>query len=166
MKELFLPFLFSLISLSLTAQQQSYSENEKKAIVNMYSELLVYPQEKIYVQTDRPYYITGETIWFRIFVLHASMLTPITFSRYVYVELVSPADTVMLRSKIRADSLKMFYGALKLPESIPEGKYRIRCYTRYMENMGEKFFYTRPVYIADSNPAKIAPHQEGIGHCR
>jgi hypothetical protein len=154
MKKL-LTLLLVLCCLTLSAQEPRYSDIEKKALVNLYSQLLIYPHEKVYLQTDRPYYVSGEKIWFRAFALHASTLTPTASSRYVYVELISPVDTVVLRSQIRMDTLKMFYGALTLPESLPEGEYRIRAYTRYMENTGEAYFYSRPVYIADPNSAKV-----------
>ena len=48
----------------------------------------------------------------------------------------------------------MFYGALFLPDNLPEGNYRIRAYTRYKENLGETAFYTRPVFIADPKGAQ------------
>lgn len=154
MKKNILILLISLVSI-LSAQGQTNSDPVKDAIVNIYSQYLVYPQEKVYVQTDRPYYISGEKIFLRAFLLNASTHKQASFSRYVYVELVSPVDSVVIRKQIRMDENKMFYGALPLPESLPEGEYRIRSYTRYMENMGESCFFSHSVYIANPNSAKI-----------
>jgi len=154
MKKNILILLISIVSI-LLAQGQTNSDPVKDAIVNIYSQYLVYPQEKVYVQTDRPYYISGEKIFFRAFLLNASTHKQATFSRYVYVELVSPVDSVVIRKQIRIDENKMFYGALPLPESLSEGEYRIRSYTRYMENMGESCFFSHTVYIANPNSAKI-----------
>src|ERR1035437_6911724 len=151
MKKIYSIILFISLVQILSAQGQSYSDSVNNAIVNLYSQLLVYPQEKVYVQTDRPYYISGEKIFFRAFLLQASTLKQASFSRYVYVELVSPIDTVVVRKQIKLDESKMFYGELPLSESLPEGDYRIRCYTRYMENIGESCFFTRSVYIANPN---------------
>jgi len=147
--------LFISLTPFLTAQGQLYSDSVKNALVNIYSQLLVYPQEKVYVQTDRPYYISGEKIFFRTFLLNASTQRQATFSRYLYVELVSPVDSVVIRKQIRIDDNKMFYGALPLPESLAEGDYRIRSYTRYMENMGESAFYSHSIFIANPNSGKI-----------
>ena len=147
--------LFISLSPLLSAQGQLYSDSVKNALVNIYSQLLVYPQEKVYVQTDRPYYISGEKIFFRAFLLNASTQRQASFSRYLYMELISPVDSIVIRKQIRLDEKKMFYGALPLPESLPEGDYRIRCYTRYMENMGDLFFYTHSIYIANPNSARI-----------
>ncbi len=149
-----------LFSFVFNAQSQQLANPIDHALLNIYSQLYVYPQEKVYVQTDRPYYLTGERMFFRAFLLHASTLKPSTLSRYVYVELISPLDTAVLRTKIRIDESNLFYGSLLLPESLPEGHYRLRSYTRYMENMGEAYFFTRPVYIADPKSAVVEVETE------
>jgi len=159
MKKNIIILLISLFQ-TLSAQSQLYSDTVKNALVNIYSQLLVYPQEKVYVQTDRPYYISGEKIFFRAFLLNASTHLQASFSRYIYVELVSPVDSVVIRKQIRMDENKMFYGALSLPESLPEGDYRIRSYTRYMENTGETTFFSRSIYIANLNSARIDIHPQ------
>jgi hypothetical protein len=146
-------FLFSCLTVS--GQDEDLSDSIRRAVVDMYAQLLVFPQEKIYLQTDKPYYMNGEKIFFRAFLLHASTQKPFNQSRYIYAELVSPTDTVVLRQKIRVDDEQMFYGALTLPETLPQGNYRIRAYTRYMENNGEACFYSRAVFIADPNAVKV-----------
>ena len=40
-------------------------------VSNISNQLSVFPQEKIYLHTDKPYYITGEKIFFRAFLLDA-----------------------------------------------------------------------------------------------
>ena len=147
-----LSILVALFSITLSAQQKNLNPIDE-AVVNMYSQLLVYPQEKIYVQTDKPYYISGEKLFFRAYLLHASKLTQAAMSRYVYVELLSPIDSVVSRSRVRLDADNLFYGAVNLPELLPEGTYRLRAYTRYMTSQDESFFYSRPVYVADPKSA-------------
>ena len=53
-------------------------------------QLEVFPQEKIYVHTDKPYYISGEKIWFRAYIADAKSHEPVSVSRYVYVKLINP----------------------------------------------------------------------------
>ena len=53
-------------------------------------QLLAYPQEKIYLHTDKPYYLNGEKIWFRAHLVDAVLHRQATASRYVYVELINP----------------------------------------------------------------------------
>jgi len=149
-------FIFVLMSIGLitTGQTQNQTDSIRKAIVDLYAQILVFPQEKIYLQTDRPYYVMGDRIFFRAFLLNASTNRPSEISRYVYVELINSKREIVLRQQIRIDDNYMFYGALSLPETMAQGNYQIRAYTRYMENMGEKSFYTRPVFIADPSAIK------------
>ena len=150
MKKLFILFLYLLIAIPIMSQDNS-ADLRRNAIIDLLAQVSVYPQEKIYLQTDRPYYVSGEKIFFRAFLLRSFDHKPADFSRYVYVELVSSADTVTLRQQIRITDDKMFYGALSLPDNLPQGNYRIRAYSRFMENLGESSFYTRSVFIADPN---------------
>ncbi|MDR2065969.1 MAG: TonB-dependent receptor plug domain-containing protein [Prevotellaceae bacterium] len=134
----------------------SYGQNADidRAIDNFTTQLSVFPQEKIYIQSDKPYYLAGENMYFRIYLLNAQLNQPALFSRYVYVELINPLDSVVIRQQIRPEDL-MFYGAITLPVSLPQGNYTLRAYTRYMENFEDRFFYTRSVFIASSNAIKF-----------
>jgi len=119
------------------------------AVYNLTQQLLVYPQEKIYLHTDKPYYITGEKLFFRAFLLDAYSNQPAMRSRYIYVELINPADSVVERLKIRPDSTGLFYGAIPLSEDLPQATYQLRAYTQYMRNQGESSFFSKPVQISD-----------------
>ncbi|MCK7541588.1 MAG: hypothetical protein MZV63_67240 [Marinilabiliales bacterium] len=41
-------------------------------------QIVLFPQEKIHLQTDKPVYIAGETVWFRAHVADAVMHIPIS----------------------------------------------------------------------------------------
>jgi len=131
-----------------------------RAIDNITKQLIVFPQEKIYLQTDKPYYITGENIFFRAFLLDALTNKQESSSRYVYVELISRADSVVKRVKIRPDSLNLFYGAIPLPEKLKQGVYQIRAYTRYMQNQDESSFFSKQVRIGDPQILNTNRHCE------
>ena len=126
-----------------------------KIVNNITEQLLIFPQEKIYLQTDRPYYISGEKIFFRAFLLDAFTHKQDTLSRYVYVELINPADSVAQRVKIRRDSTALFCGAIPLPEDLPQGDYKIRAYTQYMRNQDESSFFSKLVRISDPQVLSI-----------
>lgn len=109
-----------------------------------------YPQEKIHVMTDKPYYITGDTIWLRVFVVDAVSHKPVYASKFVYVELVSPMNTVALRVKLKERD-GVFKGYLPLaPTRIAEGEYTLTAYTMFMQNQGEQYFFKKKVRITSS----------------
>ena len=73
-------------------------------------QISLYPQEKIHVQTDKPSYISGDTIWLRAHLVDALLLKQANASRYVYVELINLLAEVVDRVMLRSDSLGCFYG--------------------------------------------------------
>ncbi|MDR0794509.1 MAG: carboxypeptidase-like regulatory domain-containing protein, partial [Tannerella sp.] len=110
------------------------------------NQLSIFPQEKIHLHTDRDVYISGEKIWFKAYVADALTHLYPTHSRYVYVELISPVDTLMHRVMLRPTE-GMFYGHLPLTEYVPTGNYTLRAYTRYMENLGDDYFFKKNIRI-------------------
>jgi len=155
MRTIFLYLLLLLpvqILFSQTTGDTIYGQDDAvldSAVNNIAKQLSVFPQEKIYLHTDKPYYITGEKIFFRAFLIEALSNRQEAISRYVYVELINPVDSVVQRLKIRRDSTYMFYGAIPLPEDLPQGDYQIRAYTQYMRNQGESSFFSKQVRISD-----------------
>ena len=135
---------FSFSPSTLFTEDISY--DFQKIGENISAQLEAYPQEKIHLHTDRDFYVPGEKIWFKAYVVDAySHLHP-TYSQYVYVELISPADTLVSRVMV-AQTDDMFYGHLLLTGIIPEGNYTLRAYTRYMENMGDDYFFKKNIRI-------------------
>ena len=141
--------LFLLLHFCFLLPQAQTNDNDtgRQVVNNLVNQVIAFSQEKIYLQTDRPYYVSGEKIYFRIYLLHASLTKPFYASRYVYVELINPADEVVIRQQIRVEEDNMFYGALSLLEDLPEAYYRLRSYTRYIENIGEESFYRRRFHL-------------------
>jgi hypothetical protein len=109
-----------------------------------------YPQEKIHVMTDKPYYITGDTVWLRAFVVNAVNHQPVDASKFVYVELISPMDEVTMRVKLKERD-GVFKGFLPLdPTKVAEGEYTLTAYTYFMQNQGEQYFFKKKVKIVSS----------------
>ena len=111
-------------------------------------QLRVFPQEKIYLHTDKPYYISGERIWFRAHLADAATHVPSPVSRYVYAELINPLDSVVTRVKIRQEE-DAYHGCLIIPGDAPEGDYTLRAYTTFMRSLDEHYFFTKSVHIGN-----------------
>jgi len=130
-----------------------------RLVSSFQNQLFVFPQEKIYVHTDKPYYLSGEKIWFRAYLADAMSHEPVSISRYVYVELISPLDTIIDRVKIRQEE-GAYYGYLPIPEDAPEGDYTIRAYTAFMRNQNESDFFTKTIHIGYQQAS--AKHQKSL----
>lgn len=143
----FLTIGLSIFSVLLNAQDVNitpFDSIEYKFL----RQVTLFPQEKLYVQIDKPYYITGEDIWFRAHLVDALSNIPDTTSRYVYAELINPIDSVVSRVKIRPQK-GAYGGHITLPEDLPAGDYMLRFYTRFMESIGDNYFFKRTVRIGD-----------------
>lgn len=117
-------------------------------------QLQIYPQEKLYVQTDKSYYVGGEDIWFRAYLCDYTSHIPDTTSRYVYTELIDPLGKVLMRIKTLPRS-GAYYGNIRLQEELPEGTYRLRSYTSFMKGLGEDYMYWRNIYVRNPSSADI-----------
>lgn len=146
-----------LLSSELLGQDASVLTDS--ATVRLARQLSLFPQEKIYVQTDKPGYLSGERIWFRAHVVDALDNRPSFLSRYVYVELLNPFNELVMRVKIRPDSAGVFDGHLDLEEDLPEGDYTMRAYTRFASNRVEETFFRKTVRVMDpfSLQLKVVP---------
>lgn len=138
--------LISLIGIFLPLS--FYGQVLEDITSNFNQQLLLYPQEKIYIHNDKPYYIAGETLWLRGHLVNAQLHFPDTTGRYLYVELVNPLDSVVNRIKIRKQK-GIYEGYFKLGEDLAEGKYTLRSYTRYMESTPEDYFFKKTITIGD-----------------
>jgi hypothetical protein len=108
------------------------------------------PQEKVYLHTDKPYYMVGDTIWFKTYVTIGSKHQLSALSGAVYVDLYNEGDSL-------AQSLKlpliagMTKGSFVLPDSSSrDGNYRIRAYTQWMRNSDPAFFYDKIISVGNS----------------
>ena len=111
-------------------------------------QLDVFPQEKIHLHTDKPYYIAGERIWFRAHVVDAATHVPLFSSNSVYVELFDARDSVVCRVKTGAAN-DLFSGYIFIPEDAPEGDYTLRAWTNRMRNSDEDYFFMKSIRIGD-----------------
>ena len=114
-----------------------------------HQQLSILPHEKIYLHTDKPYYLSGEKIWFRAWLVDAIHHIPSSVSRYVYVELINSLNAVVTRVKIQEEA-EVYYGYLLIPDDATEGDYTLRAYTTYMRNQEEEYFFTKTLHIGTS----------------
>lgn len=115
----------------------------------------LFPQENIYVQTDKSDYVAGDTLWFRAYLVNAISRKQESLSRYVYAELIdAQADTIVCRVKAHKDSLNMIHAYIALPPSLSKGTYRFRAYTRYAYNWGEDSFFNKTLRIYATRPSE------------
>ena len=161
MKRLLL-LMMNLCLMAVASAQPAFTlEAVQDSII---SQLTLFPQEKIHLHTDRYMYVPGEKIWFRVYVVDAFTHQSATSSQYAYVELINSSDSLMHRVMVNMDGEGLFHGNIFLSDFMPEGDYTLRAYTRYMENLGDDYFFTKPVRISNlkavDTQAKKQPNEK------
>ncbi|MDR2425188.1 MAG: TonB-dependent receptor plug domain-containing protein [Prevotellaceae bacterium] len=148
MQCLILPFL-------VFGQETDVIEN------SILKQLQVFPQEKIHLHTDKSTYVSGEKVWYRAYLVDALLHQHNSPSRYIYVELLSPAEELITRDKIRPSTDSVFHNSIDLPENLPEGSYLIRAYTNFMRNR-EDYFFEKRIFVADPISSTIHVEPEFV----
>jgi hypothetical protein len=115
------------------------------------------PIEKLYLQTDKPYYSVGDTLRFKGYLLNADFLTPAQSSGLLYIELDDDAGKSAKRIMVPLIS-GMAWGDMAIDSTeIPDGSYTLRAYTNWMRNFGEDYVFKKNITIASSayNPLLV-----------
>jgi len=106
------------------------------------------PQEKVYLQLDKPYYASGESIWFKAYVTVGPQHQLSALSKLLNVELIDERDSVKQSVKLPIES-GITWGDFALNDTLQAGNYRIRAYTNYMRNAGEAYFFDKVITIGN-----------------
>jgi alpha-2-macroglobulin-like protein len=104
------------------------------------------PLEKIYLHIDKPFYKPGEDIWFKAYLTDGTTNTASGNSDVVYVELINPRGNTETTLTLQAIQGSCF-GNFSLGESAPGGIYKIKAYTRYMQNFGKDYFFEKEIQV-------------------
>ena len=107
------------------------------------------PVEKLYVHLDRPAYVSGETMWLKLYAVEGTTQQPLAASTVAYVEVLGPTQAPVLQAKI-ALRQACGQGSLVLPAELPSGHYTVRAYTSWMKNFGPAFYFHCPVTVVNT----------------
>lgn len=145
-----LTLIIALLTVIVSSSFVYYSNDTLAKIVEKFlSYQAKRPIEKVFLHFDKPYYATGEDIWFKAYLvdgLHLSLDSSI--SRVMYVELMNADHKIVERHTLPIPE-GIANGDFHIPDTIPQGNYLIRAYTNYMKNVGEDFFFKKEISIFD-----------------
>ncbi len=104
--------------------------------------------EKLYLQTDKPYYNLNDTLWLKAYLFDAAYLTAPAKSGLAYVEVANEQNLVIKRVML-AMSAGLGWGSIVLiDKDFPQGNYTLRAYTNWMRNYDEHYIFTKQFYIS------------------
>ncbi|CAG5073582.1 Vitamin B12 transporter BtuB [Dyadobacter sp. CECT 9623] len=116
-----------------------------------------YPVEKAYLHLDKPYYMSGDTLWYQAYLVEGSLHFADSASNLLYVDLIEQRTGKNLAVKRTSLEAGVGNGEIVLADSIPPGAYTIRAYTNWMRNAAEDFFFQKNIFIYDPAGGTPAP---------
>jgi hypothetical protein len=106
-------------------------------------------QEKLFVHTDKGFYMAGEIIWFKVYAVDAVFNKPLDLSKISYVELLTKEHKPVLQAKIAMNAEATGNGSFQLPYSVNSGTYILRAYTSWMKNAGADYYFEKDISIVN-----------------
>ena len=128
----------------------------------------MFPQEKVYVMTDRDLYLAGDTARMRAWIYDCNTQQPKSKSKYVYAELRDAANNLKARVKLLNRDFKdlkdlkdpkvvgqstVIRGYIALPPDLTSGDYTLVAYTYYMLGTTEEMFFRKRLHVM--NPKDV-----------
>lgn len=105
-------------------------------------------REKVYVNTDKSWYRSQDTIWFKAYMKYTNRQYQDSLSNVLHVELISSDQKVIRQSYCKIENGEA-EGGIVIPKD-ETGNCYLRGYTTWMKNFGEEFVKPLPILKADS----------------
>ena len=110
------------------------------------------PEERLYLQMDKPMYEPGDDIWVSAYVRDGISLKASKNSDIIHFELINPKGTVEKKISVIAKNGKAA-GDFSLDKEALGGLYKIRAYTNWMKNEsgagGEENVFEKEIQVQD-----------------
>lgn len=138
-------FLFALLcsnSQEITAQQSNSSIEKQKISVD----------ETVFLHTNATTFVSGETLYYKLYCLKLSNKTPSNVSKIAYVELVDSDKKTVFKNKLYLENAKG-QGDYFVPTTLKTGNYKLICYTNWMLNQTDSRVFQIDISII--NPFQI-----------
>lgn len=138
--------LLSLLLATVSIEGHAQVINNIQQAFNLHHQAVV--KEKLYVHTDKEFYLTGELLWFKIYDQTNPSGTPDAISQVVYVDVLDQSNNAVLQAKI-AMKAGAGNGSLFVPVTAANGRYKLRAYTNWMKNFGPEVFFEKQITIVN-----------------
>ncbi len=134
MKKFLLPALATCLTFSLLAAIHFPIPTWLAEIATTYAQFqATFPEEKVYLQTDKPFYRPGETIWFAAHIRNASNFSTQIGSEVLYIEWWNPEGKKLFEVNLPIEK-GVATGDISLAPNATGGIYHLKAYTNWQKN--------------------------------
>jgi hypothetical protein len=154
--------LFSLVFIGPAHAQEAFHATDATPAAlekGMDQYRLQHLQEKLFVHTDKEFYLAGEICWFKLYNVDASFHHPLDISKVAYLEWLDKNNKPVLQAKV---GLRRGHGdgSLYLPMTLRSGNYKLRAYTNWMKNYGADWFFEKTITVVNARKSAEVPVAE------
>ena len=110
--------------------------------------------EKAYLHFDKPYYATGDTIYFKAYVTDGAKHELSTWSEVLNADLVNSDNKIARSVKLQLTN-GLGWGTFVLTDTLSGGNYHIRAYTNWMRNASNDYFFDQAITIGSVSGTKV-----------
>ena len=148
LKNIFLVLLILVISSNSWAQK-TIASNEKS--------LTTTTSETIFVHSNATTFVSGETLFYKLYCLNPENNKPSNISQIAYVELLDVKKNSVFKHKLFLEN-GMGQGDFFVPTSLKTGNYKLIAHTTWMLNKSEATFYEMDIFIV--NPFQLSEEKK------
>lgn len=134
-----------LLALIVLCFSNAFAQTPESLLVKVQQN---YTQEKIYLHYDKSFYVAGETIWFKAYLVEGFL--PSASSTVLAVELLNDSGR-LIQKKVLPVMGSAAVGEFSLDKALAQGNYTVKAYTIRLMNFGFESFYYHHLNIY--NPA-------------
>ncbi|MBN1821019.1 MAG: TonB-dependent receptor plug domain-containing protein, partial [Prolixibacteraceae bacterium] len=135
--------IFSAVKKFSVSNTTTIPRNVKK--LNSQTDTILY--EKVYLHIDRELYSPGDTLWFKSYLVKGLSNKPQRGYKNIYVQLVAPSGEVISNRLLLSENGNA-HGDFALNDSLPDGQYTVRAYTKYLQGFGEESYFHKRIWIS------------------
>jgi hypothetical protein len=143
-----IPLLIIALLALLTSASKCFGQKSSNAFI-----------EKVHLHIDKQSYAAGDTLWFKAYVVMAGNNELSILSKVLHVDFIDNNDK-LIQSLMVPLSSGLAAGDIVLPDTLKEGRCRVRAYTNWMRNFGEESFFDRIVPIVNGFSGAVQRNSE------
>jgi hypothetical protein len=108
----------------------------------------VFADESVFIQTDREVYVSGENLFFKLYIVDKNTHKLSVISKVAYVVLRDSESRPIANICMKITN-GMGYGNIYLHDTLATGPYQLVAFTSWMRNQGEASYYYQELFIAN-----------------
>jgi len=133
---------FSIVCLLVIGMAAEVKAQQIDSMMSVYAE--GFPKEKIHVHFDRPVYNTGDTLFYKVYLL--ALNEPSMLSKNLYVEWYDTTGT-LIKQTVAPLYQSTSKGSFEIPASYTGGFLHVKAFTRWMLNDDPAYLFQKNIPV-------------------